>query len=49
MVVCVFSTSQKIVLEEHPQNDLFCVEWDVKHVLSQLKKTLGNSWVCCIL
>jgi len=29
------STSQEIVWEEHPRNDLFCVEWDVKHLLNQ--------------
>jgi len=28
------STSQEIVWEEHTWNDLFYVEWDVKHLLS---------------
>ena len=27
---CFVSNSQKIGWEEHLQNDLFCVEWDVK-------------------
>jgi len=27
---CFLSASQEIDWEEHLQNDLFCVEWDVK-------------------
>jgi len=27
---CFLSTSQEIGWQEHLQNDLFCVEWDVK-------------------
>jgi len=31
----VLITSQGIGWVERPQNDLFCVEWDVKHLLNQ--------------
>jgi len=32
---CFLSTSQDIDWEQHLQNDLFFVEWDVKPYLSQ--------------
>jgi len=40
-VVLHFVSSVEIGYEERLQNDLFCVEWDVK--------TLAASILCCVL
>jgi len=35
LVFTFFSVLPKIGWKEHPQNDLFYVEWDIKHLLDQ--------------
>jgi len=36
------STSQGIVWKEHPQNDLFCDKWNIKH---QVYQSQGMRWI----
>jgi len=37
------STSQEIGWEMRPRDDVFCVEWDVKHSPSQIKHSPNQS------